>query len=119
MIAIAQMTDLRAAWAVGTVKKRIRMCGSPAVPSTSAMPSEIWSIGFLKSSPGSRKRCPSSAAVMFFAGSPSIAATRPWMLGSSTAACRNAGRLKPYGAQTSATMMSEAITSRIAFTIWT
>ena len=48
MIAIAQITDLRAACAVGTVKKRIRMCGMPAVPNTSAMPSEIWSIGALK-----------------------------------------------------------------------
>ena len=28
MIAIAQITDTRAACAVGTVKKRIRMCGS-------------------------------------------------------------------------------------------
>ena len=48
MIAIAQITDLRASLAVGTVKKRIRMCGRPAVPKTSAMPSEIWSIGALK-----------------------------------------------------------------------
>jgi hypothetical protein len=31
------------------------MCGSPAVPNTSAMPSEIWSHGFLNSSPGVRK----------------------------------------------------------------
>ncbi len=68
MIAIAQITDLRASWAVGTVKKRIRMCGRPAVPNTSAMPSEIWSIGALKYRPGSRKRWPSSSGVMFFAG---------------------------------------------------
>jgi len=31
-----------AACAVGTVKNRIRMCGMPAVPNTSAMPREIW-----------------------------------------------------------------------------
>ena len=31
------------------------MCGSPAVPKTSARPNEIWSSGFLKSSPGVRK----------------------------------------------------------------
>ena len=41
MIAMAQITDTRASFAVGTVKNRIRMCGMPAVPSTSAMPSEI------------------------------------------------------------------------------
>ena len=74
MIAIAQITETRAALAVGTVKKRIRMCGSPAVPNTSAMPSEIWSIGALNSRPGSRKRWPRSAADMFFAPSPRICA---------------------------------------------
>ncbi len=37
---IAQATEVRAAFAEGTVKKRIRMCGSPAVPRTSASPSE-------------------------------------------------------------------------------
>ena len=35
MMNMAMMTDFRAAWAVGTVKKRIRMWGMPAVPSTS------------------------------------------------------------------------------------
>ena len=48
MIAIAHTTERRACWAVGTVKNRIRMCGSPAVPNTSAMPRLIWSIGALK-----------------------------------------------------------------------
>jgi hypothetical protein len=48
MIPIAQITDFRASLAVGTVKNRIRMCGRPAVPNTSAIPSEIWSIGALK-----------------------------------------------------------------------
>ena len=33
-------------WRSGTVKKRIRMCGRPAVPSTSARPSETVSSGF-------------------------------------------------------------------------
>jgi len=88
MIAIAQITDLRACCAVGTVKKRIKICGSPAVPSTSAMPSEIWSIGLLKSSPGSRKRCPSSAGVMLRPASPSSLATCAWTLGSATTALR-------------------------------
>ena len=66
MIAIAQITDTRACCAVGTVKKRIRMCGRPAVPNTSAMPSEIWSIGILEvAAParGSAARAP--AGVMF------------------------------------------------------
>ena len=46
MMNIAQTTDERAALALGTVKKRIRMCGRPAVPSTSARPSETVSSGF-------------------------------------------------------------------------
>ncbi len=95
MIAIAQMTDLRASWAVGTVKKRIKMCGMPAVPSTSAIPSEIWSIGFLRYNPGSRKRWPSCSGVMFFAASPSNEATCACTLASPTTAVRKPGRLKP------------------------
>ena len=42
---IAHTTELRAARAFGTVKKRIRMCGRPAVPRTSARPSETVSSG--------------------------------------------------------------------------
>ena len=38
--------------AFGTVKKRIRMCGRPAVPSTSARPSDTVSIGFGRNVPG-------------------------------------------------------------------
>ena len=45
MMNIAQTTEPRAALASGTVKNRIRMCGRPAVPSTSASPSETVSIG--------------------------------------------------------------------------
>ena len=41
MKVVAQNTDLRASLALRTVKKRIRMCGRPAVPNISAMPSEI------------------------------------------------------------------------------
>ena len=36
MIAIAQITETRAALAVGTVKNRSRMCGSPAMPRNDA-----------------------------------------------------------------------------------
>ena len=43
---VPHSTDLRASLASGTVKKRIRMCGRPAVPNISAMPSEIAEIGF-------------------------------------------------------------------------
>ena len=119
MMAIAQITDLRASWAVGTVKNRIRMCGRPAVPNTSAMPSEIWSIGALKYSPGSRKRWPSSAGDMFFAASPSSSAVCAWIFGSPTAASRNPGSEKPYGVQTNITSRIEAVTSRIALMICT
>jgi hypothetical protein len=49
---VAQPTDLRASLALGTVKKRIRMCGRPAVPNISAMPTEIAEIGSLISAPG-------------------------------------------------------------------
>ncbi len=43
MMPMAQLTDLRAPWRSAPCK-RIRMCGSPAVPRTSAMPSEMKSI---------------------------------------------------------------------------
>ena len=50
---VAQNTDLRASLALATVKKRIRMCGRPAVPNISAMPSEIAEIGLATGAPGS------------------------------------------------------------------
>ena len=43
---------MRASLALGTVKKRIRMCGRPAVPNISAMPTEIAETGSLISPPG-------------------------------------------------------------------
>ena len=49
---VAQNTDLRASLALGTVKKRIRMCGRPAVPNISAMPNETAEIGSLMKVPG-------------------------------------------------------------------
>ena len=72
---VAQNTEVRAALASRTVKKRIRMCGSPAVPNISAMPSEIVEIGFLKFRPGLR-----------------IALCLAWV---ATAAVNMASRLKP------------------------
>ena len=52
------ITDLRASLALGTVKKRIRMCGRPAVPNISAMPNEIAEIGSLTKLPGPIINCP-------------------------------------------------------------
>ena len=51
---MAHITEPRAALASGTVKKRIRMCGRPAVPSTSPMPSETVSSGVDRNRPGLR-----------------------------------------------------------------
>ena len=64
---IAQTTEPRAARAFGTVKKRIRMCGSPAVPSTSARPSETVSIGEDRNVPGPSENVDS--AVVFASAS--------------------------------------------------
>ena len=61
MMNIAQTTDERAALASGTVKKRIRMCGRPAVPSTSARPSETVSIGDVRNVPGPSENVDSAA----------------------------------------------------------
>ena len=52
MMNIAHTTEPRAALAFGTVKNRIRMCGRPAVPSTSARPSDTVSIGDARNVPG-------------------------------------------------------------------
>ncbi len=59
MSQIAQTTKRRASFAVGTVWKRMSTCGSPAVPSTSAMPRERKSHGFAPyCSPGARIASP-------------------------------------------------------------
>ena len=67
MMNIAQTTEPRAALAFGTVKKRIRMCGSPAVPSTSASPSETVSSGVARNVPGPSENVDS--AVVFASAS--------------------------------------------------
>lgn len=59
---VAHSTDLRASLALGTVKKRIRMCGKPAVPNMSAMPKLIADIGSLMKPPGPMIEKPSAAA---------------------------------------------------------
>ena len=49
---VAYSTEVRAAAALGTVKKRIRMCGSPAVPNISASPSEMVPTALETNAPG-------------------------------------------------------------------
>lgn len=62
MSPIAQTVDRRAARAVGTVARRERMCGSPAVPRTRARPRLMKSRRAVQSPPwrrpGSRKSRP-------------------------------------------------------------
>jgi hypothetical protein len=53
---------------LGTVKKRIRMCGSPAVPNISAMPKLIAEIGSLMKPPGPMIEKPWAALGGRFAG---------------------------------------------------
>ena len=50
----ATNTDLRAALASGTVKKRINTCGKPAVPNNRPKPNEIDSMGLLTNLPGDK-----------------------------------------------------------------
>ena len=59
---LATNTDLRASFALGTVKKRIMMCGSPAVPNISASPNETADIGSLMKLPGPMIDRPFAAA---------------------------------------------------------
>ena len=47
---------------MGTVKKRIRMCGRPAVPNISAMPKLMALIGSFTKLPGPMMDCPMVAA---------------------------------------------------------
>ena len=63
---IVHTTDLRAALPSGTVKKRIRMCGSPAVPKKIVRPVEITRAGVVRYRPGPRNFLPSpdSAAAL-------------------------------------------------------
>src|SRR5580693_8282428 len=51
---VATRTEFRACRALGTVKKRMRICGSPAVPQISAIPSETADHGSLMKPPGAR-----------------------------------------------------------------
>ena len=53
---------MRASFAFGTVKKRIRICGNPAVPNISAMPKLIAEMGSLINPPGPMIENPCLAA---------------------------------------------------------
>ena len=55
---VATSTDSRAWRASATVKKRIRMCGRPAVPKISATPSEMAETGSLTRPPGAMMAMP-------------------------------------------------------------
>ena len=93
------MTDERAAFAFGTVKKRIRMCGRPAVPSTSPMPSDTVSSGSVKRRPGWRYAAPS---------------------GDSERASRNrSSGFHPSSPSTQTVITVAAAISRTALMIWT
>ena len=87
---VAHSTDLRASLALGTVKKRIRMCGRPAVPNISAMPKLMAEIGSLMKPPGPMIEKPSSAAAS--GGLPAAAAMPVF---TSTALANIASGLKP------------------------
>ncbi|MNF89849.1 hypothetical protein D3C84_723880 [compost metagenome] len=52
MNTVANSTDLRASLALGTVKKRIRMCGRPAMPKTSPRDKDTALIGSASKVPG-------------------------------------------------------------------
>ncbi|MNN60082.1 hypothetical protein D3C81_1752400 [compost metagenome] len=86
---VAHSTDLRACFASGTVKKRIRMCGRPAVPNISAMPNEIAEIGSFTKPPGPIIDRPVNAASS--GALPLLAAI--WVL-TRTASLNSASKLK-------------------------
>ena len=88
---VAHSTDLRASFASGTVKKRIKMCGKPAVPNINAIPKEIAEIGSLINPPGPMMLRPALAASSGFL--PALAAMAVL---TSTALANNASGLKPY-----------------------
>lgn len=61
---VAYSTLLRASLASLTVKKRIRMCGRPAVPNISARPRENAEIGSLTRPPGLMIASPLACTLM-------------------------------------------------------
>ena len=111
---VAQNTDLRACLASGTVKKRIRMCGRPAVPNISAMPNEIAEIGSLMKPPG-----PMIARPIFAASGGGLPAFAAICVRTSTPFANSASGLKPYWASTISAMNVTPASSRQALMICT
>ncbi|MNG03658.1 hypothetical protein D3C84_867470 [compost metagenome] len=85
---VATNTDLRACLASATVKKRIRMCGNPAVPNTRPSASEISDSGSATSLLGSSIRSPSWCAATAFSNNSSK--EKPNLLNA-----RNASKVPP------------------------
>ena len=111
---VAQNTDLRASLASGTVKKRIRMCGSPAVPNINAMPNEMAEIGSLMKPPGDITDRP-----ILVASSGDLPALVAMAVFTSTALANSASGLKPYCANTMMAMNVTPASSRHALMICT
>ncbi len=111
---MAHITEVRAALALGTVKKRIRMCGSPAVPNISAMPKLMAEIGSLTKLPGPMIDCPICAATS--AVLPSFSARSVLMF---TAPANIASGLKPKCSSTMKAMKVAPPSSRQALMICT
>ncbi len=111
---MAQSTDLRACLASGTVKKRIRMCGRPAVPNISAMPNEIAEIGSLMKPPGPMMARPALAA-----SSGVLPALLAMAARTSTPLANSASGLKPNCASTMKAMKLTPASSRQALMICT
>ena len=111
---VAQNTLLRASLASGTVKKRIRMCGRPAVPNINAMPKLMAEIGSLTKLPGPMIDWPSLAAIS--AVLPSLSARSVLIL---TAPANIASGLKPKCHSTDSAMKVAPPSSRQALMICT
>ncbi len=111
---MAHSTDLRASLASGTVKKRIRMCGRPAVPNISAMPKEMAEIGSLMKPPGPMMARPALAA-----SSGVLPALAARAVRTSTPLANSASGLKPYCASTMKAMKLTPASSRQALMICT
>ena len=111
---VAQNTDFRASFASGTVKKRIRMCGRPAVPNISAMPNEMAEIGSLMNPPGDITDSPIRVA-----SSGDLPAFAAIAVLTSTAWANSASGLKPYCASTMIAMKVTPASSMHALMICT
>jgi hypothetical protein len=99
---------------LGTVKKRIRMCGRPAVPNISAMPKLIAEIGSLMKPPGAHDR---EALCSSFCGC--LAGRRGDAVFTSTAFANMASVLKPKLYSTMKAMNDAPANSRQALMICT